>query len=170
MSDMSDSAPAELVREYGPYAGAGHIHGITHDGTHLWAATGAKLIAMDSGEAEARLVMELPGKDSPEADYDRAWALTLLDRVTEQVREECEADGHAGRFEVLRSFINGARGDVPLAEAAERLGVSQPAMKSIVHRLRKRFRERLLAEIRETVTSEEEAAAELQFVFTALSQ
>ena len=131
---------------------------------------GAKLIAMDSDEAEARLVMELPGKDSPEADYDRAWALTLLDRVTEQVREECEADGHAGRFEVLRSFINGARGDVPLAEAAERLGVSQPAMKSIVHRLRKRFRERLLAEIRETVTSEEEAAAELQFVFTALSQ
>jgi glutamine cyclotransferase len=47
MSDMSDSAPAEIVREYGPYAGAGHIHGITHDGTHLWAATGAKLIAID---------------------------------------------------------------------------------------------------------------------------
>lgn len=39
--------PAEIVREYGPFAGADHIHGVTHDGARVWAATGAKLLAID---------------------------------------------------------------------------------------------------------------------------
>ncbi|WP_151637420.1 NHL repeat-containing protein [Noviherbaspirillum aerium] len=38
---------AEIVREYGPFAGAERIHGVTHDGQHVWAATGARLIAFD---------------------------------------------------------------------------------------------------------------------------
>ena len=43
----SDSQPAEIVREYGPFAGAPPIHGVTHDGTQVWAATGAGLVAFD---------------------------------------------------------------------------------------------------------------------------
>jgi len=48
---------AEIVREYGPFAGAERIHGITHDGRRVWAATGAKLIAFDprTGETERTL-------------------------------------------------------------------------------------------------------------------
>jgi hypothetical protein len=48
---------AEIVREYGPFAGADKIHGVTHDGRHVWAATGAKLIAFDpeSGKLERTL-------------------------------------------------------------------------------------------------------------------
>ena len=38
---------AEIVREYGPFAGADQVHGVTHDGHQVWAATGAKLIAFD---------------------------------------------------------------------------------------------------------------------------
>ncbi|WP_163991288.1 PQQ-binding-like beta-propeller repeat protein [Pyxidicoccus caerfyrddinensis] len=38
---------AEVVREYGPFAGAEHVHGVTHDGRHVWAATGEKLVAFD---------------------------------------------------------------------------------------------------------------------------
>ena len=41
------SRPAEIVREYGPFAGAERIHGVTHDGRNVWAATGAKLVAFD---------------------------------------------------------------------------------------------------------------------------
>jgi glutamine cyclotransferase len=49
---------AEIVREYGPYSGADSIHGITHDGKFVWAATGAKLLAIDpdSGEVVRTLV------------------------------------------------------------------------------------------------------------------
>ena len=45
-SDIAPT-PAEIVHEYGPFAGAERIHGVTHDGRHVWAATGAKLIAFD---------------------------------------------------------------------------------------------------------------------------
>jgi glutamine cyclotransferase len=44
--------PAEIVREYGPFAGADKIHGVTHDGRRVWAATGAKLVAFDPGSGE----------------------------------------------------------------------------------------------------------------------
>ena len=49
--------PAEIVREYGPFDGAERIHGITHDGERVWAATGATLVAFDpaSGQVERRL-------------------------------------------------------------------------------------------------------------------
>ena len=38
---------AEIVREYGPFTDADRINGVTHDGRHVWAATGARLIAID---------------------------------------------------------------------------------------------------------------------------
>jgi outer membrane protein assembly factor BamB len=38
---------AEIVREYGPFPGADHVHGVTYDGQHVWFAAGDKLIAFD---------------------------------------------------------------------------------------------------------------------------
>ena len=43
---------AEIVREYGPFAGADHIHGVTHDGRRIWAATGTRLVAFDPDSGE----------------------------------------------------------------------------------------------------------------------
>jgi hypothetical protein len=41
---------AEVVHEYGPFDGAPPIHGVTHDGRQVWAATGEKLIAFVPAE------------------------------------------------------------------------------------------------------------------------
>jgi len=38
---------AEIVREYGPFDGVRKVAGVTHDGEHVWAATGEALIAFD---------------------------------------------------------------------------------------------------------------------------
>lgn len=48
---------ADIVREYGPFDGAGKVHGVTHDGRRVWAATGAAMVAFDpaSGEVLASL-------------------------------------------------------------------------------------------------------------------
>lgn len=43
---------AEIVREYGPFPGGSHVHGVTHDGRRVWAATGAHLVAFDPANAE----------------------------------------------------------------------------------------------------------------------
>jgi glutamine cyclotransferase len=38
---------AQIVREYGPFAGVDHVHGVTFDGHHVWFASGNRLNAMD---------------------------------------------------------------------------------------------------------------------------
>lgn len=49
-SSANPQAPtraAEIVREYGPFPGADHVHGVTFDGHRVWAATGARLVAFE---------------------------------------------------------------------------------------------------------------------------
>ena len=43
---MKHSA-AEILREYGPFPGVDHVHGVTYDGQHVWFAAGDKLNALD---------------------------------------------------------------------------------------------------------------------------
>jgi len=43
---MKQSA-AEIVREYGPFPGVDHVHGVTYDGQRIWLAVGDKLTALD---------------------------------------------------------------------------------------------------------------------------
>ena len=38
---------AEIVREYGPFSGVDHVHGVSWDGRHVWFAAGEKLIELD---------------------------------------------------------------------------------------------------------------------------
>ncbi|KPH01955.1 glutamine cyclotransferase [Pseudomonas sp. RIT-PI-q] len=38
---------AEILREYGPFAGVDKVHGVTFDGQRVWFATGDKLNALD---------------------------------------------------------------------------------------------------------------------------
>ena len=38
---------AEILREYGPFPGVDHVHGVSFDGQHVWFASGDKLNAFD---------------------------------------------------------------------------------------------------------------------------
>jgi len=38
---------ADIIREYGPFPGAGHVHGVSFDGERVWFATGDRLNALD---------------------------------------------------------------------------------------------------------------------------
>jgi glutamine cyclotransferase len=38
---------AEIVREYGPFPGVDHVHGVTYDGERVWFAAGGSLNAFD---------------------------------------------------------------------------------------------------------------------------
>ena len=50
---------AEIVREYGPFPGADHVHGVTHDGRRVWAATGDKLVAFDPESGEPTRTLDV---------------------------------------------------------------------------------------------------------------
>jgi glutamine cyclotransferase len=42
----------EIVREYGPFPGTHHVHGVTYDGQHVWFAAGDQLNAVDPASGE----------------------------------------------------------------------------------------------------------------------
>ena len=54
----SASRPAELVREYGPFADTTRVNGVTFDGDHVWAATGNQLVAFDPKSGEPVKVLQ----------------------------------------------------------------------------------------------------------------
>jgi glutamine cyclotransferase len=53
------SSTAEIVREYGPFAGADHVHGVTFDGQSVWFAAGDKLIAFDPASGKTLRSIEV---------------------------------------------------------------------------------------------------------------
>jgi glutamine cyclotransferase len=44
---------AEIVREYGPFPGVDHVHGVTYDGRHVWTAAGDSLSSFDPASGKA---------------------------------------------------------------------------------------------------------------------
>jgi outer membrane protein assembly factor BamB len=43
---------AEILREYGPFAGVDHVHGVSFDGERVWFASGTRLNAFDPGSGK----------------------------------------------------------------------------------------------------------------------
>ena len=50
---------AQIIREYGPFPGADHVHGVTYDGQRVWFAAGDKLIAFDPASGKPVRSIEL---------------------------------------------------------------------------------------------------------------
>ena len=51
---------AEVVREYGPFPGADHVHGVTYDGQHVWFAAGSQLKEIDPANGETLRSIDAP--------------------------------------------------------------------------------------------------------------
>src|SRR4030095_1363768 len=50
---------AEIVREYGPFAGVGEVHGVTFDGRNVWFAAGDELIAFDPARGKTLRAIQI---------------------------------------------------------------------------------------------------------------
>ena len=90
---------AQIVREYGPFAGAERIHGVTHDGHRVWAATGSKLVAFDPESGEVARTLDRVGDAGTTFDgthlYQIAEArIDKIDPATGDVVASIPAPGH----------------------------------------------------------------------------
>ena len=93
--------------------------------------------------------------------FDREWALTILESAFERVQRDYTGPGRAEMFDTLKHFLLGTTGMPSYAEAARDLGVSIAALKTEVHRLRRRFRKLVRNEVAQTVSAPHEIEAEL---------
>ena len=90
---------AEIVREYGPFADAASIGGVTHDGQRVWAAAGARLIAFDpqSGELARTLDRAADAGTAFDGKYLYQIAEARIDKIdpaTGDVVASIPAPGH----------------------------------------------------------------------------
>jgi DNA-directed RNA polymerase specialized sigma24 family protein len=126
-------------------------------------------ISIDTMVAEERYGLE-PGHDlTPEKLFERRWALTLLDHVLGELRDDYESKGKLQVFEQLRPFITSEGSPGQRREAAAMLELSDGALNVALHRLRKRYRDLLRKHIADTVGDEKHVDEEIRDLFTALA-
>src|SRR5205823_6149926 len=108
-------------------------------------------LPLDWQTADEKFQSSVTSEPSPDAAFDREWALALLNMVIARLQGEHLASGNGAQFETLKIFLTAGKGVMPHAEAARHLGMDERAVRMAVHRLRKRYRQLLRAEIAQTL-------------------
>lgn len=126
---------------------------------------GRKPIPLDFAAAEARFRIEPADTLSPDAVYERKWAITLLDLVLARLRDEWQEAGKGHLFDRIKAFLTARSTEQSHAAVAGDLGMTPAAVKMAVHRLRNRYRELLRAEIAQTLADPNEVDEEIHSLF-----
>ena len=126
-------------------------------------------ISLDEPSAEERYRLEPADLETPEKQFFRQWALTVLKQAMIALQKECEAHGKGALFCEARSLISGERDGAAYTQISRNLNMAEGAARVAVHRLRQRYGELLRQEVANTVTSEEEIDEELRYLSQILS-
>jgi len=130
---------------------------------------GEEVISFDAQGAEERYRLEPLDQLTPERVFERSWAATLLERAAGRLREEYRSAGRAELYEELTEFRLDAPEQRPYAEVAARLGLSESAVKSAIHRLRLRHHQLVREEIAQTVADPAEVDEEIRYLLGVIS-
>lgn len=126
-------------------------------------------LSFDWEDAENRYHREPAATDNAEREFERAWALRLLERAFERLRSDYDGRGKLELFEALKDELTPGAEPTPRAELATRVGLREGALKVALHRMRSRYGDALRAEVRDTVADESEVDGELGELFAALA-
>lgn len=122
---------------------------------------------------ETAIARELPA--APAADqtaalsFDRQWAQTVMALASKRLKAE-QTPEQSGRHQVLGVFLSREVSTGEYERLARELGMSPQAVKSAVHRLRRRFAELVREEVARTVTTRREIDEELRYLFSLLRE
>jgi DNA-directed RNA polymerase specialized sigma24 family protein len=122
-----------------------------------------EFIELDAEEAEERYRLEPAECLTAEKLFDARWAMTLLAVALNRLGQEYANEGKTSTFEALKAFLDPANsGALPTyEEVANRLRVSTGAVKTLIHRLRKRYTPLLREEVGRTVSDPAEIDEEI---------
>lgn len=125
-----------------------------------------RALSLDDPAVEEVADAELP----PDAAFERQWALTVLSRSMEALRQQCEADGRTALFARAQPFLSGESEHGTQEAAAEACGMSLAAFRMAVSRLRQRLRQCLKDELAGTLASPDMVREEMESLFAVLSR
>jgi RNA polymerase sigma-70 factor (ECF subfamily) len=125
-------------------------------------------LSLNWESADERYQLDPPDLKSPDADFDRQWALALLERVVQRLQAEMEETGKGRFFEKAKSLLMLDGAAAQHSDLAGELGMEEGAFRVAVHRLRKRYRDLLRDEISQTLCDRTMLDEELRALQSAL--
>jgi RNA polymerase sigma factor (sigma-70 family) len=131
---------------------------------------GVEFVALDMQDAEDRYRLEPVDALTPEKVFAARWAMALLGEAMKRLRQEYAIARNLATFETLKAFLEVGNGKEPptYEQAAASLQVSVGAVKTLIHRLRKRYTTSVREEIGQTVATPAEIDAEIHDLCEAL--
>lgn len=110
---------------------------------------------------------KLTGDDYPVVEYDRSWAVQVVETAGSTLRDRYVDEGKAELFDILAPALENAL-ESSYAEVAGQLNMSEASVKVAVHRLRRRFADSLSREVGQTLAEGEDVDAEIRYLFQVL--
>jgi DNA-directed RNA polymerase specialized sigma24 family protein len=139
-----------------------------HKGRAAKRGGGRRTLSLDFASGESKLGLVAVDTVTAEQLFEQEWAVTLLDHVLNLLRAEYVAKDRLPHFEALKHFLAGASRQDGYHDAARVLGMSETTAKVAAHRMKKRYRELLRAEIGQTVERPEDVEDEIRDLFAVL--
>lgn len=127
-----------------------------------------EIVPLNVDDAEHRYNSSVIHGVTPDQEYEKQWALSVLEGVVAQLTDEYAAAGKADLFAQLRVFLPGATGDATYQECGEALSSSEAAVKMAVHRMRKRYRHILRKRIADTLADPGAVDEEIRYLLGVL--
>ena len=124
--------------------------------------------SLDEENSSTRCPIELIDHITPEKNFERTWALTLLEQVLTRLQEEMRTAKSAEYFEQLKSCLTGENLDASYKSIAHNLGVTEAGLRTRIHRMRRRFGELLYDEVRQTLDDAGHVENEIRYLLSIL--
>jgi RNA polymerase sigma-70 factor (ECF subfamily) len=131
---------------------------------------GFQILSLDGEAAEDRYWQEPADDLTAEKIFEARWAMTVLAEAMSQLSAECASQGKTAIFEALKSFLDPINAKTPQSyeQTSDGLGVSVGAVKTLIHRLRKRYTALLREEVARTLLDPADIDEELRTLCDAL--
>jgi RNA polymerase sigma-70 factor (ECF subfamily) len=129
-----------------------------------------EFVALDFQDCEERYHDERADDLSAEKVFDARWALTLLSHALGRLRQEYVSQEKTAIIDALQPFLDPTNSkQLPsYEEVADKLQASLGGVKTLIHRLRKRYSEILREEVAKTVTDARAVDEEIHSLCEAL--
>jgi len=129
---------------------------------------GRQIFSLDECSLEEQQMVSLDQLNAGEA-FDRRWAMTLLARAQDRLREEYASTGKARVYELLKPFLSGEETNCSYANVAGQLAMPENSVKSAIHRLRRRYGELIREEVTQTVEAPPLIDEEIRYLLSVVS-
>ena len=118
-----------------------------------------EFFSLDAEDADGRYLEVASDDASPEEVFHQQWVLSLLVRARDRVSAQYSGGDKAELFKLIEPAITDPEA-IDYESDSLKVGMTTGALRTAVHRLRRRFGDAIREEIAETVVDEEEAEQE----------